>query len=163
MITHHPKCRSTALPMNPCGSASQTQILKSSLEPRFAECGLELHPTETTSSTARMRIGEETITTRNSRIVQLPLTQWRGVVEGRRRSVPGPSQPGRRCWREYRRSGSRSPEADDGGAAAFINCSRVPLSRRTVCERSLSSWMSSSVPVKGKRELKLMRKVMHDA
>jgi len=50
MVTHHPEIpfeRFADDILCHCGSESQAQALKSSLERRFAECGLELHPTKT--------------------------------------------------------------------------------------------------------------------
>src|SRR5215471_8803691 len=59
MVTHYPEIpfeRFADDILCHCGSESQAQALKSSLERRFAECELELHPTKTRSSTARMMI-----------------------------------------------------------------------------------------------------------
>jgi len=50
MVTHHPEIpfeRFADDILCHCGSESQAQALKSSLERRFAECELELHPTKT--------------------------------------------------------------------------------------------------------------------
>ena len=50
MVTNHPEIpfeRFADDILCHCGSESQAQALKSSLERRFAECGLELHPTKT--------------------------------------------------------------------------------------------------------------------
>jgi RNA-directed DNA polymerase len=49
-----------------CRSEEQARALRASLERRFADCGLTLHPEKRKSSTARMKIGAEATNTRRS-------------------------------------------------------------------------------------------------